>query len=309
MADHDHGYKLLFSHASLVADLVRGFVKEDWVRELDFDTLERVDGSYVFDDLRHRESDMVWKIRWKDRVLYVYLLLEFQSTVDPFMPVRSMTYAGLLLQTLIRQKTLTPAGLLPPIFMLVLYNGIGPWTTPQEIADLFEPVPAGLRAYLPRFRHFLLDENRLPDLEEPERNLAAALFRLERSRSLEDLRRQVGRMAGDEEVDEDFQRSVHAWLTRVVLPSRFPDLQVPEVRDLKEMQSMIEENMARWAREAKQEAWQEGVHDLLLSQMEARFGLIPEDTRRRVQEIHDPEELKALGKRLLSASSLSDLLH
>ncbi|MES1242468.1 MAG: Rpn family recombination-promoting nuclease/putative transposase, partial [Acidobacteriota bacterium] len=176
MADHDHGYKLLFSHAALVADVLRGFVREDWVAELDFETLERVDGSYVFDDLRHRESDMVWKVRWRDRVLYVYLLLEFQSTVDPFMPVRSMT---------------------------------------------------------------------------------AALFGMERSRSLEDLRRQVERLAGDDEVDEGFQRSVHAWLTRVVLPARFPDLQVPEVQDLKEMQSMLEENMARWGREAREEARQE----------------------------------------------------
>jgi hypothetical protein len=309
MADHDHGYKLLFSHANVVADVLRGFVKEDWVQELDLDTLERVDGSYVFDDLRHRESDMVWKVKWRDRVLYVYILLEFQSTVDPFMPVRSMVYEGLLLQTLIREKALTPSGRLPPVFMLVLYNGLGPWTTPQEIAELFEPVPAGLQAYLPRFRHFLLDENRLPDMEEAERNLAAALFQLEKSRSLEDLRRQVGRMADDEEMDEGFQRSVHAWLTRVVLPSRFPGLQVPEVRNLKEMQSMLEENMARWGREEREEARQEGVHEILLTQMEARFGTVPEDTRRRIQEIRDPEELKAFGKRILSASSLSDLLH
>ena len=76
---------------------------------------------------------------------------------------------------------------------------------------------------------------------------------------------------------------------------------------------MLEENMARWAREAKEEAWQEGrqegAHEMLLTLMEARFGLIPEETRRRVHEIQDPEELKALGKRLLSTSSLSDLLH
>jgi Putative transposase, YhgA-like/Domain of unknown function (DUF4351) len=307
MADHDHGYKLLFSHVPVVADLLRGFVKEDWIQELDFDTLERVDGSYVFDDLRHRESDMVWKVRWKDRVLYIYILLEFQSTVDPFMPVRSMTYTGLLLQTLIRQKTLTPAGLLPPVFMLVLYNGLGPWTTPHEIADLFEPVPAGLQVYLPRFRHFLLDENRLPDMEETERNLAAALFQLERSRDPEDLRRHVSRMADDEQMDEDFQRSVQTWLAQVVLPARFPGVQVPEVRSLKEMHSMLEENMREWARQEKEEARQEGAHEMLLSQMEARFGLIPEEVRRSVQEIRDTEELKELGKRLLSAASLSDL--
>lgn len=33
MADHDKGYKLLFSHAAMVADLLRGFVKEDCSRK------------------------------------------------------------------------------------------------------------------------------------------------------------------------------------------------------------------------------------------------------------------------------------
>ncbi|HEY2289294.1 MAG TPA: hypothetical protein VGM86_01215 [Thermoanaerobaculia bacterium] len=36
MAEHDSGYKLLFSHPEMVEDLIRGFVHEDWVRDLDF---------------------------------------------------------------------------------------------------------------------------------------------------------------------------------------------------------------------------------------------------------------------------------
>src|SRR6185503_17132957 len=42
VADHDNGYKMLFSHPEMVADLLRGFVREDWVKELDFSTLEKV---------------------------------------------------------------------------------------------------------------------------------------------------------------------------------------------------------------------------------------------------------------------------
>jgi len=86
VAEHDNGYKRLFSHPEMVADLLRGFVREDWVQDLDFSTLERVSGSYVTPKLRSRESDVVWRVRWEqDRWLYVYLLIEFQSTVDPFM--------------------------------------------------------------------------------------------------------------------------------------------------------------------------------------------------------------------------------
>ncbi len=43
--DHDTGYKLLFSHPDRVADLLRGFVRDDWVTDLSFSTLERVTAS------------------------------------------------------------------------------------------------------------------------------------------------------------------------------------------------------------------------------------------------------------------------
>ena len=39
--DHDHAYKLLFSEPEIVKDLLQGFVHEDWVKELDFSTLEK----------------------------------------------------------------------------------------------------------------------------------------------------------------------------------------------------------------------------------------------------------------------------
>jgi predicted transposase YdaD len=70
--DHDSGYKLLFSHPDMVEDLLRGFVKEDWVQQLDFSTLEKDSGHYVSDDLRQREDDVVWRVRFRDEWLYVY---------------------------------------------------------------------------------------------------------------------------------------------------------------------------------------------------------------------------------------------
>jgi predicted transposase YdaD len=94
--DHDRSYKLLFSHPEMVADLLRGFVREDWVQQIDFDSLEKVSGTYVADDLREREDDVIWRVRWGQDWLYVYLLIEFQSTVDRYMAVRILVYLGLL---------------------------------------------------------------------------------------------------------------------------------------------------------------------------------------------------------------------
>ena len=56
---HDNSYKLLFSHPEMVADLLKAFVKAEWVNDCDFSTLERVSSSYVSDDLRDREDDMI----------------------------------------------------------------------------------------------------------------------------------------------------------------------------------------------------------------------------------------------------------
>ena len=42
MPAHDPSYKLLFSHREMIADLLRGFVREDWVAGQDLDSRERV---------------------------------------------------------------------------------------------------------------------------------------------------------------------------------------------------------------------------------------------------------------------------
>ncbi|HEY3567796.1 MAG TPA: Rpn family recombination-promoting nuclease/putative transposase, partial [Thermoanaerobaculia bacterium] len=148
VAEHDSGYKSLFSHPEMVEDLLRGFVHEDWVRDLDFSTLEKVPGNYVAPNLMPRESDAVWKLRWKgDRVLYVYLLMEFQSTVDPSMALRMMVYLGLLYQDLLKRGETTPSGKLPPVLPLVLYNGYALWGAAREISELIEEAPGGLERY------------------------------------------------------------------------------------------------------------------------------------------------------------------
>ena len=64
MATHDNSYKNIFSHSRMVEDLLKGFVREEWVQKFDFSTLKRVNCSYVSDDLRNRADDVVWKVRW-----------------------------------------------------------------------------------------------------------------------------------------------------------------------------------------------------------------------------------------------------
>jgi hypothetical protein len=314
VAEHDNSYKLLFSHAEMVADLIRGFVHEDWVRELDLSTLEKVAGSYISDGLRNRETDMVWRVRWgKSKWLYIYLLLEFQSTVDPYMGVRVMSYVALLYQDLIRRRWFTPSGKLPPVLPLVLYNGIPPWGAALDVADLIEHLPGGLEKYRPQLQYFLLDEGRIADSNlVPLQNLAAALFRLEKSRDAVDIQNVllalIEWLRGPQHAE--LRRAFTAWLVQVLLPIRFKGTEIPALGDLEEVKSMLAERAVEWTRQWKQEGLEEGLEEargVLMRELEKRFGLLSPGAQQRVRAIGSIRELMELSVQAGSATSLDEL--
>jgi hypothetical protein len=318
VAEHDAGYKSLFSHPEMVEDLLRGFVHEDWVRDLDFSTLKKVPGNYVTPNRSTRESDVVWKLRWKgDRVLYVYLLMEFQSTVDSSMALRMMVYLGLFYQDLLKRGETAPSGKLPPVLPLVLYNGYAPWGAAREVSELIEEVPGGLEKYRPRLRYCLLDEMRMADSElEPLRNLAAAVFRLEKSFDTEAMEPALA--AASEWLRgpglEELRKSFTEWVLKVLLPSRIRGVRFPELLDLEEVKSMLAESGYRWSDRWEQEGIEKGlqraleqVRASLLRELERRFGPLPEEVRRRVNAIDSIEDLTAFSVRAGSVSSIDEL--
>jgi len=107
---HDTGYKALFSLPELVQQLIEGFVTPDIAQLLDFSTLELVAGSFVTPAMQSREEDVVWRVKMADTTLYLYLLLEFQSTPDAAMPVRMVQYVAALYDSLIKGSGLTRVG-------------------------------------------------------------------------------------------------------------------------------------------------------------------------------------------------------
>ncbi|MEO5333184.1 MAG: Rpn family recombination-promoting nuclease/putative transposase, partial [Magnetococcus sp. YQC-5] len=251
MNEHDLGYAKLFSHARMVRDLLVGFVREDWVNGLDFSTLEKVNQVYVTDDFRKRLDDLVWKIRWHGMGLwlYIYLILEPQSSVDDIMALRNDLYLKLFYQDL-RQSGKIPVGQkFPPVVSIVLYNGKSPWTAAMDIADLIEAFPPGLEVYCPRMRYMLVDEHRYQiDGLKSMQNVVAALFRLEKSRTLADVRQVVQELDLWLQTPEqrDLRRAFANWLGRILLPRlskqnpAIPE-SIPEMNDLKEVHTMLAE--------------------------------------------------------------------
>jgi predicted transposase YdaD len=311
MARNDPNYRLFFSYPKMVEDLLKGFLHEDWVSRLDFSTLERVNGSFVGDELEDRRNDVIWRLRWRgegEGWFYVYLLLEFQSTPEPFMAVRMLAYVGLLLQELIRTQHLKAGDPLPPVLSVVLYNGRRPWKAPVELSSLFGPVPEDLRRWLPRLEYLLVDENRLrPGEREQAGNLVSALARLETSRDAGEFSQSARDLAlllpGEEH--RELRRILGRWAAQI-MRRLFRGVTIPGVEDLEEV-AMLEETFKEWERRARNVGRLEGTRQTLLRQMRRRFGRVPRRVQEQVNAISSLRELEKITDKILTAGSLQEL--
>jgi predicted transposase/invertase (TIGR01784 family) len=315
LGQHDLSYRLFFSHARMVCDLLREMIGETWVELIDFGSAERVNASFVSETRRSRESDVIWKFRRRDTgdPVYVYVLLELQSRPDRYMPVRLMTYSSLFYEHLIAEGRLAPSGRLPQVIPIVLYNGLGPWGTPLDLAELIERFDSSAEAYVPHLRYRLVHEAAYREEELGEKESPVAdLFRLERSQSWEDVRLQIGRLRKHVRLDEpELRRAFAGWLRDMIFPRLGMTAdEIPQGLTLEEFEPMLAERIDSWneqqLQKGRQEGRQEGEAKALLRLLEKRFGPVDQATRDRIAAA-DADVLLEWIDSFATAESLGDV--
>ncbi len=154
---HDTGYKKLFSDKRIFRQLLETFVDLDWIQDIDFDSCELLDKSFVSDHYKETESDIIYKVKLREQDLYIIILLEFQSTIDRFMSLRFLNYISNFLMDFVQSAKQKPRSL-PAVFPLLLYNGDKKWTAPQALDQLIDGNEL-LGNYGIRFQYFKIAEN------------------------------------------------------------------------------------------------------------------------------------------------------
>ncbi|NDG42202.1 MAG: hypothetical protein EBY28_23295 [Betaproteobacteria bacterium] len=198
--------------------------------------------------MRSREDDVIWRVQFKGRWLYLYILLEFQSSVDAYMALRVTTYLGLLYQDILRQGQQPAGQKLPPVLPIVLYNGQPRWSAATEIAELIEPPPGKLRDYTPQLRYLLLDEGAIDESGPLAlKNLTAALFRLEKSRDSGNLQTTWAALLdwvrGPEQ--RSLRRAFIVWIYRVFSTRHPLGIELPELGTLLENETTLAESVEK----------------------------------------------------------------
>ena len=249
---HDASYKVLLAHKELMADLGLGYLHEDLTGDIDWDSLKLVSPEYVTGDLRRYSNDLVWRLRRRgtdpegEEWIYVFAILEFQSTPDPYMAVRMMNYMGAFYQDRIAHAPPAQDEKLPVLYPLVIYNGRRKWNGGCELDGVIQPSGPGLEQYRPALRFKLL-EVRSCGKARTKRNLAEAMFRIERSGTLDDAVQVMDELlekfaeGGYERVDRSFAE----WLTAFIR-NRYPKRRIPTFTSVKEVRMQVHDDLIPW---------------------------------------------------------------
>jgi predicted transposase/invertase (TIGR01784 family) len=176
--NHDAQYKELFSNPTLLAEFFHSFVDEKFVHELDFSTLKKLNTHFVTGKFRKREADIIFQIQFQKKPVYIYLLLEFQSTVDKFMALRILEYIAQFYRDLLK---IEKPDQLPQVLPVVLYSGDRKWNAPTQFRDLLTPISIPNK-YIPNFKYYKIAINEIPKSRLIEiKNAVAGIFYVEKS--------------------------------------------------------------------------------------------------------------------------------
>ena len=159
---HDAFFKRVLGEPQLAGTFLREHLPAEVAELLGPEPPEPVAGSFVDEDLREHHSDLLFRVQLKEgQDAFTYVLMEHKSTPDRGARLQLLRYVvRILTDWYERNGRRLP---LPPVLPLLVHQGPEGWRLSTEFVDLFGDVPEPMRAYLPSFRHALVDVGEVDD--------------------------------------------------------------------------------------------------------------------------------------------------
>lgn len=182
---------------------------------------------------------------------------------------------------------------LPPLLLLVLYNGAPRWSAATDIRELIALSPdSALWPWQPQVRYYLLLGAFSEDTLARRRTPVALPFRLEQRHSLEEINELLDEVISWFRRHEGYERlrSLFAELVREALTSH--GLKVSsQILEMKTLKSNLSKNIEAWKHQLLAEGRAEGEAkglikgkaDSLLCLLADRFGSVTPSLHKRIQ--------------------------
>jgi hypothetical protein len=324
----DRSIRKLLQRPDRVRELVR-LVALELVDHLDFSRLEKVERTFILEDYREREADLVFVLPFLEeteqglREVIVYILIEHQSSPDPTMPFRVLFYMVRVWNSQREeweaQKVSKSKWRFRPILPLVFFTGSARWEGPLDLAAIMD-LPAVLARFVPRHDTLFLNLKGTPParLIETDHPFGWVLRVLQQEdASVEELRAAL--RAAIEHIQQLAAEDRQQWaeLMQFFQALIFHRREVQEQEVLRRVvESSVGETLAREEVEQMGKTMAQVVFEqgsvqtgqaMLLDLLEAKFGEIPPEVREAVQAIEDTETLRCLQRQALWTERVEDL--
>ena len=319
---HDALFKWAFESPADAAALLRELLPPAIREAIAWETLDDARGSFIDAALADRHSDLLFEARLRTRrPAFAYLLLEHQSTDDPLMPLRMLSYQTRLWSRLCKEQP--GERLLPPILGVVVSHPPRGWASARTFEQLIAPevmaIPE-LAALVPRFSMVVDDLARRSDADLRTRALPP--FQRVALWLLRDARDPVRLLSGFDAWSATILEAGRArsgleaitvlikYLFEVLEPVYFDTLRA-KLDELgtrsKEAAMTIAEFLEERGREkGREEGREEGRQATLRSLLAYKFGPLDAATEARLQAA-TPGAIDRYLRRILTAASLAEV--
>ncbi len=330
----DRSIRQQLQNAANLRELLEVIIPE-LAPQLDFDGLQALDRTFLLDDWRSRESDLLFSLPYRTEQentnVLICILIEHQSQPDPRMPLRMLVYTVLFWEREWREweKSQTPRVplRLTPVLPIMFHTGAVPWRTNRDLAALVA-CPEAFRPYVPHWQPLFWDlaEKTPQELLDAAGAWLKALAVVraegeEREKFLEVLQEVLRRLEGLEAKDRNRWIELLHFLLSWALhrrPAEEREEVVERARSSQEhrqrqeevrtvgqtiAEALIAEGMAKGKAEGKLEDAREILRNLLLR----KFKTLPVPVIDRIAAASDHERLKACINAVFDMTSLDQL--
>ncbi len=251
---HDSAYKYLFSNKKIFHQLITRYVDLDFAKKIDLDSIQSVDKSFIADSMARRESDLIYQVNVDDQDFYIYILVEFQSSVDKSIPIRMLLYILHLYDMTYRNSK---EGKLPAIFPILLYNGSENWTIPYQVQELIHPhIP---ERFIPHFSYYPIIEKDIPPAKlEKLKGLVSAVFYLEQQDNPKRLAQAIEDVVSFLEAEQPEELRMFANWINEIFKGHLSPKDIEKITNLAEVKPMLAKVADQIRDEGKEEGIQEG---------------------------------------------------
>lgn len=325
----DRSMRRLLQDPDYVRCLVE-IIAPDLVGYLDFSRGSQQNRSFISDALRERESDVLLRVPFREtsetEEVLIYILIEHQSSKDPAMGYRMLSYMVKIWEDQSREWPSGPGGgrRLSPILPIVFYTGEQRWVSPVSLTAVMD-IPKVLERFVPRFDTLFLDVKTADGemLTKPGHPFGWLLRVLqEENAGTSELREVLTTAVSDLSQFEESQVSqvqeVLLYFILLILHRR-SDAEREELIELVKRQSRDESEviiMAQTAAEllieqgikqGKVEGIVEGRREAILQLLQFRFQEVPETLTERIASIESLSDLDTLFEQAMTIQNLDDI--